>query len=208
MFKSQQRFLYYISYWERTITNQFLCPLNLSVDKKPEEWSLDWFALCLHISQGELNHYSPCLVLPRHATWKFRGWDWAHSGFAWHSSACLCEAIQFRTLLKVGTVLDLGSKTVRNAKALGKLQKSVSHGPRKLERDYWREQEGSGRAVYQEQAGSSSECCWPAGTCVGAEPMLSTWLGVGGKCAKVTAASNEIPLWAVLWAVRWDMSSK
>lgn len=37
MLKSQQRFLYYISYWERTITHQFLCPLNLSVDKKPEE---------------------------------------------------------------------------------------------------------------------------------------------------------------------------
>lgn len=37
MLKSQQRFLYYVSYWERTITNQFQCPLNLSVDKKPEE---------------------------------------------------------------------------------------------------------------------------------------------------------------------------
>lgn len=66
----------------------------------------------------------------------------------------------------MGTVLDLGSKTVRSAKALGELQKSVSRGPRKLERDYWREQEGSGRAVYQKQAGSSLECCWPAGTCV------------------------------------------
>lgn len=47
----------------------------------------------------------------------------------------------------MGTVPDLGGKTVRNAEALGELKKSVSVGIRKVGRDCWREQEGSGKTT-------------------------------------------------------------
>lgn len=140
---------------ERTITDQFKYPLQLSVDKKPGKLSVDWFALWLQVFQGEWNHYSAYLVLPRHAIKRFGGWDWALSRHAWHSSVCFCEAIQLRMLWKVGTVSDLGGKMVRNAEALWKLQKLVSVGISKVGGDCWREQDRFGKITCWEQAGSS-----------------------------------------------------
>lgn len=103
-------------------------------------------------------------------------------------------------LSNVGTVLTLSGKTMGNAEALGEPHKSLSFGPRRLERDYWREY-GSGKNIP-----GADWLLLGVQACV-----LKLQLGTRmwrEKCLKLAAASDGIPERAVLWAVRQGTDNK
>lgn len=86
-------------------------------------------------------------------------------------------------------ISDLGGKKVRNAEALGELQKSVSVGGRKEGRESCKELEGSVETTLWEQAGSSQEHSQCATAWSGTMLSAQVWRG---KCAQTTGTSHEM----------------